>query len=112
MADLEYAIFPEDNMGEYLLSRELQVGTGFIIDGKGYVLYRDQDLRDILRLGVVAEHRGQGLGEKLLMSALCEVTEAMLTVRKTNTAALRLYAKHGFRIVGDVPRYRNWVMAL
>lgn len=96
-----------------MLARELDISRGFLIHsvkGRGYVLFRDAPLRDILRLGVEEKARGQGLGEVLLLTALLGAKDAMLTVKKSNVPALRLYLKHGFQIVGELPLHSNWMM--
>ncbi len=113
LEELEYACFPDDNMGGYALERELEVGGGYIVEtslGRGYVLYRDTSMRDILRLGLEEAARGRGLGELLLLTALIGVRDALLTVKKTNQPAFRLYRKHGFVIVGEDRPYNNWMM--
>ena len=56
----------------------------------------------IQNLGVVPEHRGQGLGEALLLKALqgfqaAGFRRAYLEVTAQNLPAIRLYRKHGFR---------------
>ncbi|OWK46351.1 GNAT family N-acetyltransferase [Fimbriiglobus ruber] len=67
-----------------------------------------QGLRDgsrsgaIQNVGVVPEHRGQGIGEALLLRALqgfhdAGFTRAHLEVTAQNDHAVRLYRKHGFR---------------
>ena len=110
--ELEYYVFPTDNMGAYLLARELEAGGGYILQaegGRGYILFRDCGIRDILRIGVEEGARGQGFGEMLLLTALIGIGDAMLTVRKWNKPALRLYAKHGFRVIAD-DLSNSWVM--
>ena len=57
-----------------------------------------------------AEWRRQGVGERLLI-ALIDLAisrganEATLEVRPSNTPAIRLYEKFGFKVVGARPRY-------
>ena len=56
----------------------------------------------IQNIGVVPAYRGLGLGEALLLKALHEfqavgMRRAYLEVTAQNTAAVKLYRKHGFR---------------
>ncbi len=59
----------------------------------------------INNLAVLPEARGQGLASRLLADVMAEcaqmgVERATLEVRRSNTAALRLYAKAGFTEAG------------
>ncbi len=59
----------------------------------------------INNLAVLPELRGQGLGSRLLAEVMAEsarmgAESATLEVRRSNTAALRLYAKAGFTEAG------------
>ena len=68
--------------------------------------------RGSLGMGLVKSHRGQGLGTKLLSSALAKAKEfglekVELTVYTTNTAAIALYKKLGFEIEGHIKHYRK-----
>lgn len=63
--------------------------------------WRVADQIHINNLAVGPEHRGQGLATRLLAAVMAEaarmaVASATLEVRRSNTAALRLYAKAGF----------------
>jgi ribosomal protein S18 acetylase RimI-like enzyme len=56
----------------------------------------------IQNLGITAAHRGQGLGEALLLQALhgfrrCGLAHAILEVTAQNEGAIRLYRRVGFR---------------
>lgn len=52
--------------------------------------------------------RGSGMADELLEAVLNEaakhVEQATLSVEASNTRALRLYERHGFRLVGRFPR--------
>lgn len=103
---LEYILF-DNAMTERMLFHELTLGKGFVatVDGiiRGYALVRfDDGLMDITRLGVDPATQGQGIGTRLLECALDGVMDAMLTVKKDNLPALRLYRKHGFKIVAHM----------
>ncbi len=56
---------------------------------------------ELVSVWVAPEHRGQGVGDALVASALAaardtESRQVRLSVVETNAAAIRLYAKHGF----------------
>jgi len=58
-----------------------------------------------LGIGVLADYRGQGIGEDLMRAALNKakargLTRIELTVREHNKAAIALYKKLGFEIEG------------
>ena len=62
---------------------------------------------NIQNLGITPEHRGQGLGTRLLASALEGFSQAgflraSLEVTAQNTSAIRLYRRIGFRRVKTV----------
>lgn len=76
------------------------------------VARRAADEIEILNLAVCAAWRRQGLGTRLLDAALewgitNGAIRAILDVRPSNFAALRLYHRHGFRIEGRRQRYYN-----
>ena len=63
------------------------------------------DHSGVLGMGVVAEHRGRGIGEALLRATLESaraqgLTRVELTVREKNTRAMALYRKVGFEVEG------------
>lgn len=110
---LEDLLFPENCLSEKSVEVELEAGRCWVEDaGKGYVLTRKDDhFLDILRLGVHPQYQGCGFGGQLLDTVLkvadCPV---MLTVKKSNRRAIRLYKKRGFEIVATLPQYDAWVM--
>jgi ribosomal-protein-alanine N-acetyltransferase len=64
----------------------------------------------IMKLAVAPEHRRQGLATYLVGRALAEAhraggTRALLEVRPSNTAAIGLYTRLGFRKIGARQRY-------
>lgn len=75
------------------------VGMMYIID-EGY----------ISNVAVAPEYRRQGLADALIV-ALCERCAALnlafvtLEVRRSNAAAIALYEKHGFAVVGERKNY-------
>lgn len=68
--------------------------------------------RGQLGMGLLAEHRGRGIGSKLLKAALqhakkCGLEKVELEVYTTNSSAIRLYRKFGFKREGLIKRYRK-----
>ena len=62
------------------------------------------------RIAVSPEHRRNGIADRLIdaLVGACRVRGAqfiLLDVRRSNEAAQRLYAKHGFTEVGKRPKY-------
>lgn len=58
-----------------------------------------------LGMGIVPEHRGRGIGSRLLTTTLAKawtsgLTRVELTVRTDNVAAIRLYERCGFAAEG------------
>jgi ribosomal protein S18 acetylase RimI-like enzyme len=68
--------------------------------------------RGTLGMGVIASHRGLGLGGKLLDACLAHAPRAgmskvELTVYTSNAAAVALYRRRGFTEIGVVRDYRR-----
>ncbi|HIJ39310.1 MAG TPA: GNAT family N-acetyltransferase [Rhodospirillaceae bacterium] len=84
----------------------------------GMVLWRKLfDEGEILTICVLPPWRGKGLGERLLRAALAQmqeggVTRLFLEAAETNTEALALYAKLGFRQISRRKNYYRDVDAL
>lgn len=71
-----------------------------------------QNHRGSLGMGVVSEYRGQGVGTQLLQAALKQAQEfglekVELNVYTTNTNAIALYKKLGFKEEGLIKKYRK-----
>ncbi|MCA9268959.1 MAG: GNAT family N-acetyltransferase [Planctomycetales bacterium] len=100
------------------LMEEIARRDGFLPESTWLLIYRGQDgqhefcgtvqgVRDerfggIQNLGVVPEHRGRGLGSRLMLEALdgfrrVGLPRAYLEVTARNTGAIRLYERMGFR---------------
>ena len=77
----------------------------------GFVAFwRVLDEMHINNLAIDPRWRGRGLGRALLRGAMAAsarrgIRRATLEVRRSNTAALRLYESEGFAIVGVRPDY-------
>jgi ribosomal-protein-alanine N-acetyltransferase len=66
----------------------------------------------IMTIGVRKNHRRQGIGQLMLEAAIklarsCDAFAITLEVRRSNTEALSLYAKHGFTERGIRKNYYN-----
>lgn len=77
----------------------------------GYLVGRETGgAGEVLNLAVAPEFRRRGVGEALLEAGLVafrqsRVEEVFLEVRESNTSARALYARHGFRPVGQRSAY-------
>ena len=88
-------------------------GDRVIADGEvvAYIVY--WQIRDDVQINNVAvhpDHRGLGLGEAMIRYAIAKVRAAgagfvTLEVRQSNTAAVTLYKKLGFDILGTRKNY-------
>jgi len=76
----------------------------------------------VVSIAVDKEHRGRGIGRALMEEALAGLRrrgckEAYLEVRVSNTPAINLYSRRGFKVVRRLPGYYKdgedaYVMAL
>jgi ribosomal-protein-alanine acetyltransferase len=77
----------------------------------GYLVGREAGgIGEVLNLAVSPEFRRRGVGEALLSAGLASfrrgrMEEVFLEVRESNTSARALYARHGFRPVGQRSAY-------
>jgi ribosomal-protein-alanine acetyltransferase len=77
----------------------------------GYLIGREAaGTGEVLNLAVSPEFRRRGVGEALLAAGLAifrrsRMEEVFLEVRESNTSARALYARHGFRPVGQRSAY-------
>lgn len=91
-----------------------EVGGKVVAGGEVGLLTDERSHTGYLGIGMVKSKRGIGLG-KALMQALIELSKRaglqilILDVFATNTTAIKLYAKMGFREVGRIPKgvYRD-----
>lgn len=124
--ELDALVFPclGEEAGCRRLMGEISAKPGFVPEATWLAVYQHpsgaidycgtvQGIRDefgrggIQNLGVVAEHRGQGLGSSLLHHALIgfrrgAVRRVHLEVTAKNSSAVRLYRNMGFRHVKTV----------
>lgn len=93
---------------EHYLRHEFFVA---LLDGAlvGFIVARNTapDEREILNIAVTPQHRGKGIGERLLRRLLYsgKPGEVFLEVRESNTKAQALYQRIGFDVVGRRPNY-------
>jgi len=85
-----------------------------VVDGGmvGFIatdMRRSQNVGWIVTLGVLPAYQRRGIARTLLLACMEHVNVACfrLSVRRSNTAALRLYTQQGFRIVDTWSRYYN-----
>ena len=107
IAELENLIFPDNSFNETTLAMEIEAGICWVYQTgghiQGYLLAKyDGKLLDILRLGVHPKYQDRGVGTRLLEASLRETGSLMLTVKKDNQKAMKLYHRYGFRIVGEL----------
>jgi len=107
---LEKACFPLD---AWPLIEQIAALT-FPADGGmvGFIatdMRRSQNVGWIVTLGVLPAYQRRGIARTLLLACMEHVNVACfrLSVRRSNTAALRLYTQQGFRIVDTWSRYYN-----
>lgn len=88
--------------------------------GYGLLLLLGQEA-ELLRLAVLPEHQGQGIGGAILRSIVAwadatGIERLFLEVRRSNQRALVLYQRYGFFVSGVRPRYYEngedaWLLA-
>jgi ribosomal protein S18 acetylase RimI-like enzyme len=111
---LNFDGFSIEDTAEFVRSnREKGLPHFIAIDGDkvvGWCDLRNQDFpifkhTGTVGMGIIKEYRGQGIGEKLLKTTI-DAAQKMglkrieLNVRETNTVAIALYKKIGFKIEG------------
>ena len=80
-------------------------------NGVGFLCFqRIDDEAEVLRIGVLPEHQGKGLGKRLLEGLLAEMGthgdgKVFLEVRESNEAARKLYLSCGFEEAGRREKY-------
>jgi ribosomal-protein-alanine N-acetyltransferase len=117
VAALERAIFGDPwSERSFLEILELDHVRGFVLDDNagallGYAFCSSvADEGEILNMAVAPEHRRRGLGKCLLAACLAWLAEhgaakVYLEVRRSNGAAIAMYAEAGFGTLGVRPNY-------
>jgi GNAT superfamily N-acetyltransferase len=112
LAQLDMALFGDNSFNERTMEDWLRKGWGWLVDDFAYAMcIPDGELVDLIRIGVLPEHQGRGLGTMLLEKVM-EDRPVMLMVRKHNFGAIRLYHQHGFKIISQYTNEwaSSWVM--
>ncbi|MFC6664621.1 GNAT family N-acetyltransferase [Deinococcus radiopugnans] len=112
----EFEARTADSIAAQLTPRQSFVTYGAFLNGELVgltTLAREERPRlshraNLLGVSVAPEARGQGCGDALLRAALAQarrwaVTSLHLAVTEPQTAARRLYERHGFRVWGTQP---------
>jgi ribosomal-protein-alanine acetyltransferase len=106
-----------DPWSEASFREALNSGWNFVLVGQaargvvGYLVGREAGgTGEVLNLAVAPDFRRRGLGEALLQAGLAAfrrngVDEVFLEVRESNVSARALYARYGFRPVGQRSAY-------
>ena len=110
--ELENLLF-ENAFNATTFTHELSTGAQCWVTGseriEGYILFREENgLIDILRVAVHPTYQSRGVGTSLMKIAMKQSERCMLSVRKDNDGAIRLYRRLGFSILGDLGS--SWVM--
>ncbi len=98
----------ENPSAHLYVAEAVEDGRRAVIGYVGFWLIVDE--MHISTLAVDPTYRRRGIGEHLLRAALERAADqgaelATLEVRVSNDAALKLYRKHAFEVVGRRPRY-------
>ena len=115
---LEQGFPPEDRFPARTWRRLLRgqalayvAGSPAAIAGAAVYLYRrGTRVARLYSLSVAPAHRGRGLAGALLArgeddARLRGCTRIRLEVRQSNLPAIRLYERHGFRVMAKIPSY-------
>jgi len=119
--DLNFDRIKCEKLYEEWIDRDFEKGNVlglFPDDGeniKGYITFT-MESSDVARIGLIAvedAYRGQGVGAKLLnltiaMSKKLKTKKVIVVTQATNTNALRLYEKAGFRISDVKLWFHKW----
>ena len=86
------------------------VSDGEIVGAAVYLVRAGTKVARLYSLTVSPEHRGQGIAAALLSAGEEDATthgcdRVRLEVRRSNATAIRLYERHGFRVMAQLPSY-------
>lgn len=106
----------EDEFERYRSQDFWAVYSGVSLVGYGILVGSGKRQR-IKRIAIAPEHRNQAYGQQLLSAMMEHATDSgceqlFLSVQQDNPAAIHIYEKHGFRIVGCSYQYLVDVEAL
>jgi ribosomal-protein-alanine N-acetyltransferase len=108
---LEESVYPHPwSMGNFVDSLNSQYEAWVVRDQHGdllgyFLLMAIVDEAHLLNVAVAAGRHGQGLGRLLLNQAVAcarglGMTSVLLEVRPSNTRALKIYERYGFKQIG------------
>ncbi len=101
---------------DYELGNKKAILKVAVLDDRiiGYVCIRTiLDVTHLLNISVLPKFRRIGIGSMLIFNALQALrqlnpgTKLTLEVRESNTAAIKLYKKSGFKVTGKLQGYYN-----
>ena len=86
------------------------VSDGEIIGAAVYLYRAGTRVARLYSLTVSPAHRGQGIAASLMAAGEADARirgcdRARLEVRQSNATAIRLYERHGFRVLAQLPSY-------
>jgi ribosomal-protein-alanine N-acetyltransferase len=105
LVNLEKLCFPNENWNLAQITSHHEMHNSLVYfsdklgEPMGYLLYSETSFElEILRLGVIANCRRQGIGEKLIdtLEELAGKRDIILEVNCENFPAIELYKKKGF----------------
>ena len=104
ISELDYELFPHICWNENSARREIKLGWGLVTTNAknkviGFLMIRlDGKMADVIRVGVSPKYQSKGHGRAMLRQAIEEFSGGpmMLTVRRANEAAKKLYLSEGF----------------
>lgn len=106
---LDAELFTDVCWNANTILKEIKLGWGLVATtekGKviGFLMTRlDGDLADVIRVGVSKKHQHKGYGRLMLKQAIEMLSSPMmLTVRKDNQAARKLYMGEGFEPIASM----------
>lgn len=104
IAELDAELFPNICWNENSIRREIRLGWALVATNSkdrviGFLLVRMTGaMADVIRVGVSKKHQGKGHGRAMLREAIDKLSgPMMLTVKKDNLAAKKLYMSEGFK---------------
>lgn len=114
VVEIEKEVFPSPwSKGSFSSELKNPFSTALVWEEErveGYIIWR-KILGEvhILNLAVSPSKRRRGIGSALLRKCLDEDAEYfVLEVRKSNTPAIELYKKFGFRVVAEIRDYYSF----
>lgn len=116
---IDLLLFGEDSYPLFVLRQFYDIGAHLIkvaeLSGAvvAYILAHHGEQKGqgwLLSLGVLPEHRGKRIGEKLMAACMAEmekeaISEIFLTVHPENKTGITIYTRLGFEVRAELPDY-------